>query len=178
MIELFRDSLWKNFAAMIDMLRDIITLCPEELWKKEKKIYYMVYHTSIFLDYYLTSPVKDFHPGLPFTIGDPENLPEGAIDDVIPDNFYSKKELLAYISSIRAKCKKLVIETPVEIFGQRWIKDDEINMHGLCPSVVINYTLLDILLYNFRHVQHHVGQLNLLLRQKANVAAEWISQAD
>lgn len=178
MDNIFRESLWKNFVAAIDMFRNIIALCPEELWQKEKKFFYMAYHTSIFLDYYLTNPVKDFRPALPYTLGDPDYLPGGAIDDVIPRHFYSKEALMAYVSSIRDKCKRLVIETPAEKFSQRWINEDEIDMHGLCPAVVIDYSLADILLYNFRHLQHHVGQLNLLLRQYANVAAEWISQAD
>ena len=92
--------------------------------------------------------------------------------------FYSKEEMLTYISSIREKCKKMIKETPNEKFSERWINDDEIDMHGLCPSPVIKYDLSEILLYNFRHVQHHVAQLNLLLRQNANVATEWISQSD
>ena len=58
------------------------------------------------------------------------------------------------------------------------IKDEEINLHGLCPTLVSNYTLMEILFYNLRHLQHHAGQLNLLLRQQANIAADWISQAD
>jgi hypothetical protein len=174
----FQESLWKNFAAVIDMLKNIIVICPEKIWREERKIFYMTYHTMIFLDYYLTNPVKDFRPDLSFTIGDPDLLPEGAIDDVIPDRMYSKEELLAYVCSIREKCKKVVTQTSEEKFSQRWINDDEINIHGLCPQLVINYSLLEILLYNIRHVQHHVAQLNLLLRQNANVATEWISQAD
>ncbi|MEZ4847283.1 MAG: hypothetical protein R3B93_01345 [Bacteroidia bacterium] len=57
-------------------------------------------------------------------------------------------------------------------------KEDEIGLHGLCPSIVENYTLLEIIFYNFRHVQHHVGQLNFLLRQKADVAADWVGMVD
>jgi len=178
MNQIFRDSLWKNFAAVIDMLKNIIVICPDEIWEKEKKIFYMAYHTVIFLDYGLTNPVRNFHANLPYTIGDPDHLPPGAIDDVIPDKFYSKEELLSCISAIREKCKKLIIQTPTEKFSECWINADEINMHGLCPSLTIKYNLLEILLYNFRHVQHHVAQLNLLLRQKANVATEWISQSD
>ena len=178
MNQVFQESLWKNFAAEIDMLKNIIVICPDEIWQKEKKIFYMTYHTVIFLDYYLTSPVKDFHPNLPYTIGDPDHLPSEAIDDIIPNQFYPKEELLTYISSIREKCKRLIRQTPIEKFSERWINDDEINMHDLCPSLVIKYNLLEILLYNFRHVQHHVAQLNLLLRQKANVATDWISQSD
>lgn len=178
MNEIFQESLWKNFAAVIDMLKNIVVICPDEIWEKEMKIFYMTYHTVIFLDYYLTSPVKDFHPYLPYTIGDPDSLPLESVDDVIPNKFYSKGELLTYISTIREKSKRLVRQTPMEKFSERWINDDEINMHNLCPSLVIKYSRLEILLYNFRHVQHHVAQLNLLLRQKANLATAWISQAD
>ena len=69
------------------------------------------------------------------------------------------------------------MQTPMEKFRERWINEDERHLHDLCPSLVIHYNLLEILLYNFRYVQHHVAQLNLLLRQKANVAADWISQS-
>ncbi len=178
MNQIFQESLWKNFAAVIDTLKNIIVICPDQIWQKEKKIFYMTYHTVIFLDYYLTSPVKDFDPDLPYTISDPDKLALEAIDDVIPNQFYSKEELLTYISIIREKCKTLFRQTPMEKFSDRWINDHEINMHGLCPSFVTKYTFLEILLYNFRHAQHHVAQLNLLLRQKANVAADWISQSD
>lgn len=174
----FQNTLWKNFAAIIDMLDNIIALCSDELWEKDKQFYYMSYHVTIFLDYYLTSPVKEFIPLLPYKLTDPEKLPEGAVDDVLPCRFYSKEELRNALAISREKCKQLVLSTPAEKFSERWINDDEIELHGLCPSLVVNYTLLEILYYNFRHVQHHVGQLNLLLRQRANVAADWIALAE
>lgn len=178
MQQTFTDCLWKNFAAAIDMLKNTIVLCPDEVWQNEKKFFYTAYHTVIFLDYYLTNPVKDFQPVLAYTLADADKLPPGAVDDVIPTKFYSKEEMLAYLSAIRSKCKELIVNATPDKLTQRWINDDEINMHGLCPSLVTNYTLLEILFYNFRHVQHHVAQLNFILRQKANVAAEWISHAE
>lgn len=174
----FQHILWKNFAANIDMLDNIIAICPEEVWEKDKQVYYMSYHTVIFLDYYLTSPVKDFTPLLPYTLCNPDQLPEGAVDDVLPSRFYSRHEVRNALAAIREKCKQLVCSSPAEKLTERWIKDDEIELHGLCPSLVVNYSLLEILFYNFRHIQHHVGQLNLLLRQKANVAADWIALAE
>jgi len=178
MRELFTDCLWKNFAAAIDMLKSVIVLCPVELWKNDKKFYYLTYHTVLFLDYYLTNPVSNFHPILPYTITDPAELPPDAVDDVIPDQFYNKDEFLIYLSTIREKCKKLITETPAEKLQSRWIEEAEIETHGLCPTLVINYSVLEILFYNLRHVQHHTAQLNLILRQKANVAAQWISHAN
>jgi len=160
------------------MLKNIIIICPDKIWQNEKKIFYMTYHTIIFLDYYLTNPVMDFAPVLPYTIGDSNHLPAEAIDDVLPNQFYSKEELLNYLSAIREKCKKLITVMPIEKFGDRLITDEEITVHDLCPSLVTDYSLIEIIFYNFRHIQHHIGQLNLLLRQKANIAAEWISQSE
>jgi uncharacterized damage-inducible protein DinB len=36
----------------------------------------------------------------------------------------------------------------------------------------------ELLLYNLRHVQHHVGQLNLLIRQAGAEPAAWVMRAD
>ncbi len=176
MLHTFKQSLWKNFGASMDMLRDAIALCPEEVWYSEKKFFYMAYHTIIFLDYYFTIPVAGFVPALPYTITD--KLPAEAIDDVIPNRFYDKQEMLAYLATIRNKGKRLVMEATEEKLNGRWIKAEEIDLHGLCPSLVTEYTVLEILFYNLRHVQHHVGQLNLLLRQKINQAPDWISLAE
>jgi hypothetical protein len=174
----FRQVLWTNFAGAIDMLSGIISLCPEELWMKEKKLFFMAYHTSIFLDYYLSSPVKNFSPVLPYTLIAPDQMPEDAIDDVIPDRHYSKEEMLVWLIAVRAKCKNLILQSSDEQLKAKWITEEEIDLHGLCPSIVVNYSLLEIIFYNFRHVQHHVGQLNSMLRQKAGVAADWVAQAD
>ncbi len=177
MEDIFKECLWKNFAAAIDMLGNVIVLCPDELWQKEKKFFYMTYHTVIFLDYYLTNPVKNFQPALPYTITEESKLPQESIDDVIPNRFYTRQELMLYLSSIREKCKNLITFSSEQKMRERWIKDSEIDLHGLCPNIVINYSVLEILFYNFRHVQHHVAQLNLLLRQEIDDAPDWVSHS-
>jgi len=171
------DSLWKNFAAAIDMLREAVTLCTDELWEKDRKFFYLAYHTTIFMDFYLTKPVKDFAPLLSFSITDSENLPPEAVDDVIPNRFYSRQELLDYLYSIREKCRKLTLFSTPDQLTARWIDPSEVNLHGLCPPAVINFSVFEILLYNLRHVQHHVGQLNYMLRQRINAAPGWIAES-
>lgn len=173
----FQQTLWKNFGAAIDMLDDIVKICPEEVWQKEMKIYYMTYHTVIFLDYYLTIPAAGFTPSLPYTLGDPDMLPEGAVDDVIPDKHYTRDEVRACIAAARVKCRKLCMAES-SVLGAGWIRPEEVDLHGLCPGLVVDYSVLEILFYNFRHVQHHVAQLNLQLRQKAGIAADWIAMVE
>jgi len=58
------------------------------------------------LDYYLIVPPKNFSSPLPFTLTEPARIPKDAIDDVVPDRIYSKKELLDYLQSSCENCRK------------------------------------------------------------------------
>ena len=97
-------------------------------------------------------------------------VPEEAIDDVIPDRFFSKKELLDYLQSSREKCYTFIAGLTAEKLNERFIEESG-------PGAM-NYSVLEILLYNMRHVQHHAGQLNLLLRQQINNASSWVARAN
>lgn len=167
MITPLKESLWKQFGASIDMLKNAIILWPEEYWNTDKKFFYNAYHCLLFLDYYLTIPhKKDFSSPLPFT--ESNDVIEDAIDDLIPDRVYSKKELLDYLQSSREKCHTLIAGLTEEKLNERWIDE----------SGHRNYSVLELLLYNMRHVQHHAAQLNLLLRQKINSAPRWVRRAE
>src|SRR5450432_3865346 len=166
MLNDLKDSMWKQFGASIDMLKNAIILWPEDYWGTRKKFFYNAYHCLIFLDYYLTIPPNNFSSGLPFSISESDNVPEDAVDDLIPDRIYSKKELLDYLQSSREKCHQLIAGLTEEKLKERWIEE----------SGTMNYSVLEILLYNMRHVQHHAAQLNLLLRQGINNAPDWVAR--
>ena len=170
MINALKESLWKQFGAGIDMLKNAITLCPEDFLNSNKKLFFITYHSLIFLDYYITIPPKNFSSPLPFTIKEPDQIPEDAIDDIIPDRFYSKNELLDYLQVSREKCYKLIAGLTEEKINDRFIEEPEQGGR--------NYSILEILLYNMRHIQHHAAQLNLLLRQGINNAPGWVSRAE
>jgi DinB superfamily len=167
MMNTLKESMWKQFGASIDMLKNAILLWPEEYWNTNKKFFYNAYHCLIFLDYYLTIPPKDFSSAFSFTIAEPDYIPVDAIDDLVPDRMYSKKELLDYLQSSREKCRLAIAGLTEEKIKERW-KEVDGDM---------NYSVLEILFYNMRHVQHHAAQLNLLLRQGIDNAPEWVARA-
>ena len=178
MVEAYKQCLWTNFGAAIDMLSAAVSLCPEELWQQRGRFYLLTYHVTIFLDYYLSIPSKDFNPMLPYTLAESDSLPAESVDDVLPNRDYSKIELLTYIALAREKCRGLILYSQGDKLLGQWIQEDEISMHGLCPSLVSNYSVLEILFYNLRHVQHHVAQLNIILRQTINKAPDWVAHTD
>ena len=155
-----KETLWKQFGASIDMLENALILCPDELWNTEAKFWYNAYHCLFYLDYYLTLEPDKFAPLSPFTLS--EFDPSGAI----PDQVYSKAVLLAYLQMNRKKCHDLIGNMTTEIAHKRWVNGYK------------NYSVIEILLYNMRHVQHHAAQLNLLLRQGINNAPSWVSQTE
>jgi DinB superfamily len=151
-----KQSLWNQFAASIDMLEHAIQMCPTILWNNESNFWRISYHTLFFLDYYLTLPPTNFTPPTPFTLSE--------FDDETPEKVYTKAALLQYLHFCKTKCNHLINSTA--LLDEKIIWENE--------SKTMQYPIIEILLYNLRHVQHHVAQLNLLLRKHINEVPSWI----
>lgn len=169
MIDKIKESLWRQFGASIDMLENVIVMSPEDFIHENKQFFYIIFHNLIFLDYYLTIPPKDFIPNLPFTIKEADEIPQEAIDDLIPDRIFSKTELLDYLKQCREKGYQIIHTLTEDKLNDRFIEDLDTD--------AMDYPVLEILLYNMRHVQHHTGQLNLLLRQNVHQSPKWVFRA-
>jgi DinB superfamily len=152
-------AIWNQFGASLEMLESAITMCPTEHWDTELNFWYTSYHCIFWTDYYLTTEPSRFEPPKPFTFS--EFDPAGKK----PERTYTKVELLSYLEHCRQKAKLLITELTVDKLNDRWVNDYK------------NFSLLEILLYNIRHIQHHSAQLNLLLRQTIDSAPNWVSQA-
>ena len=171
MISKIKESLWQQFGASIDMLINVVSFCPPDFYAANKRFYYLAYHSIVFLDYYSSIPPRPFSPALSFTIKPQDQRPEESIGDMVPDKIYSKQELVDYLQEVRLKCKKLIDSlTNDESLNARFTEGTE--------EGDMDYSILEILLYNLRHTQHHVGQLNLLVRQNLNEHMEWVFRVD
>jgi uncharacterized damage-inducible protein DinB len=106
---------------------------------------------------------------LSFTQKEAEDRPTEAIDDLIPDKIYEKREIVAYLKQSREKGKQIVYALNNETLNDKFKEGDNPND--------MNYPILEILLYNMRHTQHHTAQLNMLLRQDINKHIEWSFRA-
>lgn len=162
--------IWQQYGAAIDMLENAIRVCPDELWSDPLKppqwisrdvpgFWYVAYHTLFFLDYDLSESEKEFAPPAPFTLAELD--PAG----VLPERAYTKDELVAYLAHGREKCRAFIEALTDDAARER------------CGFEGRDMSVAELLLYNMRHVQHHVGQLNLMLRQKVDDAPRWVAQA-
>lgn len=151
--------IWQQLGASIDTLENAIKTCPEELWKdrtKKHEFWYVAYHTLFWLDFYLSETFENFTPPTPFKLEELD--PAG----VLPERVYTQQELLTYLEFGRNKCKKR-IESMTEESARERFKIGRMDL-----------SLLELLLYKMRHVQHHAAQLNLLLRQETDVIPKWV----
>lgn len=155
-----KEILWRQFGASIDMLKNAIELCPEAHWDTKNQFWYNAYHSIFFLDYYLTIPPVGFAPPDPFDLSE--------FEDRMPNSVYSKEELLFYTQFCRNKCHNLIMNMTDELYKSVWENE----------SKTMQYNVIEIILYNLRHVQHHVGQLNMLLRQMIDEAPDWLYETE
>ena len=156
---IWKSIIWQQFGAAIDMLENAMRDCPEDLWidrSQRTEFWYVVFHTLFSLDLYLSDSVVGFAPPAPFTL---DELDERGL---LPERIFTKEELEKYLEHGREKCRATIAT----------MTEDKANRR--CGFDWLDLSVAESLLYNMRHVQHHVGQLNLILRQKVDSVPRWV----
>lgn len=161
-----RAALWGQFGAAIEMLENALLACPDDLLldrSRRPEIWYLVYHTLFFIDYYLDPSPADFQPAPFDSFGLAELLPEGEAPP--PERAYTKAELHGYLEHCRNKCRNRIDALTDEEAGRpcavEWLRELSVG---------------EAHLYTLRHVQHHAAQVNLLLRQTTDSAPGWVGR--
>jgi hypothetical protein len=159
----WKRALRGQFGAAVETLQRAIEACPETLWgqRDAKPEYWRVaYHTLFFLDLYMRDSPEGFAPPPPFT------LDEGDPDAPDPPQPYSKRDLQQYLRRLRVQARESIDSLSDDRAAER------------CGFHWVEGSVLELYLYNLRHVQHHAAQLNLLLRQNVGSAPKWVRRAD
>jgi DinB superfamily len=153
------EILWRQLGGALQMLENAILACPDDVWGdelKEDQFWFLAYHTLIWTDYYASENTEGFSPPAPFVLGD-------ILIGHLPKRPYTRQELLAYLAFDLDKSRAL-IRTLTPAKAQRPFVDQ-----------YKSFTLLELVIYNTRHVQHHAAQLVMLLRQRTGDTPGWSS---
>ena len=172
MEHLWPSLIGRQFAAAVQMLRQAIEACPDELWDDRTQgspFWHLAYHVLFYADLYLSENEEAFEARgyhvdkAQFLPGDYREL-FGIV--TTPPKTYTKAQLLDYADHCLGKCEgtfaKLTDERALERCGFSWY---ELNVG-------------EFMLNNLRHVQHHTGQLILLLRRRADIGIGWLGTKD
>jgi hypothetical protein len=160
--DIWKKIVWGQLGAAIDMLENAIAACPADLWNdrsRQPEFWYVAYHTLFWLDLYPSESLEEFIPPAPFTLSELDPA------SPLPPRPYTKDEMMSYLAHGRKKCRNALNATSAE------------NAKKRCPFEWVDVSGAELFLYNMRHVQHHAGQLNLILRQTTDSAPGWIVKA-
>lgn len=159
----WRTSVWQQYGAAIAMLEDAIRLCPDHLWTavlwkdiddvRYGQFWFVAYHTLFWMDLFLTGSMEGFMPPPPFIRG------------ALPEQPYTKEQILAYLGQCRSRCQSTIEALTEEQAQQR------------CVFEWMEPSFLELQLYSMRHVQEHAAQLSLVLGQHDVTGFDWIPRA-
>jgi uncharacterized damage-inducible protein DinB len=171
------ENLWprligRQFAAAVQMLQQAIEACPDDLWDDRtdgSPFWHLAYHALFYTDFYLSDSEKTF-TAREYHEDEAQLLPgdyQGFAGVVsTPTRAFTKDQLVAYGEHCVRKCAetfaRLTDERALERCGFWWY---ELNVG-------------EFMLNNLRHVQHHAGQLVLLLRRRADIGVDWLGTRD
>ena len=153
------DILRRHLDPTLEMLSQALHACPDELWDARDDgppFWQYVYHALVGVDFWLSdSPQAFAFPAF--------HTREALIESgETPEEALSREQIEGYLEQVTAKSRaflhRLTPETllqETEFVGQSW-------------------TAADRILVQVRHVQHHVGQLNTVLKRKVGKAPGWL----
>lgn len=162
------DALWKaavagQLGAALETLERAFGACPDRLWQTEpadQSFWYNAFHTLFWTDLYTSGAVEGFAPPSPYTL---DELEPGLH---LPERVYSKAELTDYLAYVRRQAgARLAVVTDEEAAARArfsWLE----------------MTVVEAWIYNIRHVQHHAGQLQRLLRDGGVIPPRWVRRGD
>ncbi|MFX0125559.1 MAG: DinB family protein [Candidatus Hodarchaeota archaeon] len=154
-------AIHEQYGAAIEMLEQVITKCPEEVWDDKTlgpPFWQVVYHTMFYLDWYLARSKGDRESFTPkYETERFENL------DNLPKVTLNCDQMLSYLFEIKDKAKQRFENLTVAELNQPPIYE----WHGV--------SVLSSLLYNIRHVMLHIGALNFRLLRKSVELDNWVS---
>lgn len=162
MEELIRNALHLQYVCLAQNLRNAIEACPEKTWSAKRDsppFHQIAYHTIFFLDLYSGDSPELFEAWArqPFAAERDQVL------DRAPSKVFAKEELLGYLDASERKCLDIVKGLGEEDFAR------------LCAfEWKAGQSVLDMLLQGLRHLEHHIGQLNYILRLETASSPGWI----
>jgi len=155
---LFIAACQENYGAVFQMLHRTIRLCPKALWDDRsigEPFWQRVYHTLFYLDFYLSESPASFDK--------PTFVDDGAANlEHYQGSVPARQQLLEYLGSVSQRCEKALTGVTTAALA------------GKNTFPWTGATLAHRLIYNIRHAQHHIGDLNAVLWRYNGKAAPWV----
>jgi hypothetical protein len=155
-----RHAITSQFLAALDMLRQVIEKCPDDLWLNNamrNQMWRVAYHALHFAHLYLQPTAQNF-------VKWPKHRDEVESDadhERVDAEPYSRQELLEYLDVCveQVKTQTATVDLTADS-GFSWYPISKIEMQFV----------------NIRHIQQHAGELAEQLSDKAGIEIKWVGK--
>jgi len=166
MLENFKSSTANQYHAVFETFRQCIELGGVENWSMKIGNYELgrcVFHALFFGDLYLNQGDEAFR-GQKFHRDHAEIFENYAELDFgkEPGPAPNRDETILYLNNCFALADEVVGAETEESLGKR------------APYQWTEFSMLEMHLYNLRHLQHHAAQIGLRLRAEAAIELPWV----
>ncbi|MDP6444296.1 MAG: hypothetical protein QGG36_25755 [Pirellulaceae bacterium] len=161
----YKSSTLNQFEAALRMMHSCVERCPDSIWNApvaNLKYCQVAFHAIFFTDYYLgrdADPLADdpFHREHADYFRDYEELQDRA-----QQYLYDRPTTLLYVGHCRAKAAASIGgETEATLLGPSGFPGRDFHR-------------AELHIYSLRHLEHHIGQLSVRLRQETGDGAPWV----
>lgn len=146
----------RQFDPTVEMLKNLIEVCPDHFWKDAKHKYWKhIFHATTSMKFWFRQQ-KDEEFKIPdFGKDITEDL------DKECSEYPTKEEMTQYVEDILSVARKFF---------------DELTDGRLLEPCVLyeEITKTDVILMQIRHVQHHIGYCNSILNSNHLETAKWL----
>jgi hypothetical protein len=166
----FKKSYSRQIGAAFKMLEHVLDNANDTTWTariNNMPFWQICYHVLWFTDFYFHANQATFQPQS-FDMEGIHNYWIKPDSQMIENQKHpiSKNNMKAYCNFVRQKANQFIQNINVTYFTS----PSPFEWHG--------FPKIDLVDYNLRHLQHHVGQLDIILRREQNSGNPWIMFGD
>jgi hypothetical protein len=161
MLEILRNQM----LAALATLNQAINNCPDAEWNEvhnDAPFSQVIFHTLIFLDLYLSKDEEDFKAQIFHKEHKEIFKSYEELEDKLPVELYTREKIDTYFQFCRKK---------IEAYFGETIKKDPLEKTSFRRGM----SVMELAIYNTRHVQHHAAQLGLRVQQITGKQLKWVS---
>lgn len=162
-----RAALHSQFHAALSMLAESVEKCPDSEWTSERytsPTWRIAYHALFYTHLYLQKNIGEFHAW----IGHREKAEDLSVPletsqakgvDIEP---FTRQEIREYLAFLRTEVDARL---------------SEVNLEGPSGFDWLPFSKLELQVYNLRHLQQHVGEIDQRLGE-AGMEVHWIGSGN
>ena len=163
----FREAIVSQYLGALAMVEESIRRCPLDLWQAAPatgRFWQIAYHALFYTQLYLQESEQTFHPWQGHRAESQYLGPVGWDNNRLPEigEPYTQEEMLEYVAFCREEVERRLHDID---FG--------------APSGFdwLPFNKLELQVYNIRHLQQHIGELDARLSERG-IETGWVGSSD